>query len=251
MKTTIFLYFYNKKIWLIAFIVFSAVLLKAQDIIIKNDKTEIKSKVTEITETAIKYKKWENMDGPVYSIAKSEVFMILYANGQRETITVTPSNVSLTQNNNNSKNNIQSTASTPPSSAINEDNSEQEIRLATTTNFNLVDFEYEWRYKLGVKKDFSLGLGGNITYADYMGLYFYISASQRFWLKPTNEFPLKIWASGGIANSYDWATQEAYGTGTFLWEFGVDVPLGKSGDFGLSFYTPEFNSLFLGIYLRF
>lgn len=84
MKTTIFLNHYNKKTWLIAIIMFSAVFLKAQDIIIKNDKTEIKSKVTEITETTIKYKKWENMDGPLYSIAKSEVFMILYPNGQRE-----------------------------------------------------------------------------------------------------------------------------------------------------------------------
>ncbi len=58
----------------------------AQDIIIKQDKTEIKSKVSEITETTIKYKKWENIDGPLYSLSKTDVFMILYSNGQREVI---------------------------------------------------------------------------------------------------------------------------------------------------------------------
>jgi len=57
----------------------------AQDIIIKNDKTEYKVKVTEIGEDAIKYKKWEMPDGPVYNLKKSEVFMIIYSNGTRET----------------------------------------------------------------------------------------------------------------------------------------------------------------------
>lgn len=65
---------------------FCTVATRAQDVIIKNDKTEIKSKVTEITETAIKYKKWDNVDGPVYNISKADVFMIIYANGQREVI---------------------------------------------------------------------------------------------------------------------------------------------------------------------
>lgn len=57
-----------------------------QDVIVKTDQTEIKSKVTEITETSIKYKRWDNLEGPVYNIAKTEVFMIIYANGKRETI---------------------------------------------------------------------------------------------------------------------------------------------------------------------
>lgn len=58
--------------------------IKAQDIIIKNDKTELKSKVEEITETHIKYRKWENLNGPIYNLKKIEVFMILYSNGERE-----------------------------------------------------------------------------------------------------------------------------------------------------------------------
>lgn len=78
-----------KKITLLLFLITTLHGL-AQDIIIKNDKSEIKSKVTEITETSVKYKKWENLDGPVYSISKSQVFMIIYQNGNRELIESTP-----------------------------------------------------------------------------------------------------------------------------------------------------------------
>ena len=57
---------------------------KAQDIIVKNDKTEIKAKIEEITETVIKYKKFEMLDGPVYNINKRDVFMVIYKNGSKE-----------------------------------------------------------------------------------------------------------------------------------------------------------------------
>ncbi len=59
---------------------------KSQDIIVKNDKSEIKSKILEITEELIKYKKFEMPDGPTYSINKADVFMLLYANGTKEYI---------------------------------------------------------------------------------------------------------------------------------------------------------------------
>ncbi len=62
----------------------------AQDIVIKNDKTEFKAQVLEILAGEIKYKKWEHLDGPTYTILKSEVFMIIYKNGSRETFDVKP-----------------------------------------------------------------------------------------------------------------------------------------------------------------
>jgi hypothetical protein len=63
-----------------------SVQLKSQDLIIKNDKTEIKSKVVEISDASIKYKRWDNQNGPNYSISPAEVFMIIYANGIREIV---------------------------------------------------------------------------------------------------------------------------------------------------------------------
>lgn len=57
----------------------------SQDIIFKNDKSEVKAKVLEILDREIKYKKWDFMEGPTYSMRKNEIFMIIYENGRRET----------------------------------------------------------------------------------------------------------------------------------------------------------------------
>ena len=55
------------------------------DLIVKENGDELKNvKVLEITLTEIKYKRASNMDGPLYSIAKSDVFMIKYANGEKD-----------------------------------------------------------------------------------------------------------------------------------------------------------------------
>jgi len=56
----------------------------AQDIIIKKTGDEINSKVIEITADAIKYKAFENQEGPLRNIALNDVFMIIYENGKRE-----------------------------------------------------------------------------------------------------------------------------------------------------------------------
>jgi hypothetical protein len=58
--------------------------LKAQDIIILKSGEEIKSTVSEVSSDLIKYKKFENLSGPVYSVEKSKVFMIKYQNGTKD-----------------------------------------------------------------------------------------------------------------------------------------------------------------------
>ncbi len=61
----------------------------AQDVIVLKSGDEIKSKVIEITPTEIKYKKFDNLEGPTVVILKSEASMIKYANGTED---VMPSN---------------------------------------------------------------------------------------------------------------------------------------------------------------
>ena len=58
----------------------------AQDIIQKKDATEIQAKVLKISNTEIEYQRWDNLDGPVYTIPAEEVFTITYANGNKEVI---------------------------------------------------------------------------------------------------------------------------------------------------------------------
>lgn len=72
------------KIYLLLFM-FCSFNLFGQDLIITNSKEELKTKVIEIEELLIKYKKFDFQDGPIYSIKKSEVFLIIYSNGTRET----------------------------------------------------------------------------------------------------------------------------------------------------------------------
>ena len=77
-------YIIMKKIGLLLVLFCLSMLAMAQDVIVKKDGTTILSKVLEISGTEIKYKKWSNQDGPMYSIDKSEVHLINYQNGEVE-----------------------------------------------------------------------------------------------------------------------------------------------------------------------
>jgi len=56
----------------------------SQDILTFKNGTETKVKVTEVTSSEVKFKKFDNIDGPLYSILKSDLFMVKYENGTKE-----------------------------------------------------------------------------------------------------------------------------------------------------------------------
>jgi len=68
------------------FIVFSTA-FKAQDTLKLKDGSELLVKVQEISETSIKYKKFENLKGPSYLIPVNQVIVISYSNGSKEVMT--------------------------------------------------------------------------------------------------------------------------------------------------------------------
>ena len=57
----------------------------AQDVIVKRDGSTILSKVLEVGEEDVKYKKSDNLDGPIYTIKKTELQAINYKNGAKDT----------------------------------------------------------------------------------------------------------------------------------------------------------------------
>ena len=59
-------------------------IMSAQDIITKNDGTDIQAKVMEVGQSQISYKKFSNLNGPTYTLSLSEILMITYENGERE-----------------------------------------------------------------------------------------------------------------------------------------------------------------------
>ena len=55
-----------------------------QDNIILKDGVEINAKIEEVGESNIKYRKFSNQDGPMFTKSKDKIFMIKYANGEKD-----------------------------------------------------------------------------------------------------------------------------------------------------------------------
>lgn len=68
---------------------FTVLACQAQDVLIKRNGDEMEVKVLEILLNEIKYKRFDNLEGPVISILKSDVFMIKYENGTKTTFAPT------------------------------------------------------------------------------------------------------------------------------------------------------------------
>ncbi|MDR1526368.1 MAG: DUF2846 domain-containing protein [Dysgonamonadaceae bacterium] len=62
----------------------------AQDTIILKTGDEIRSRVLEIGDAEVKYKKFENPDGPLYVLGRAEIFMIKYENGTKDVFGLDP-----------------------------------------------------------------------------------------------------------------------------------------------------------------
>jgi len=58
----------------------------AQDIITMQNGDEIRAKVTEISSSEIRYRRFENLEGPIIVIPRAGVFFITYESGTREII---------------------------------------------------------------------------------------------------------------------------------------------------------------------
>ena len=70
---------------------FACWIASAQDIIIKKNGEDIKATVTEVNPTNVRYKKFDNPDGPLYTIERSDIAVIRYANGENEVYNDAPS----------------------------------------------------------------------------------------------------------------------------------------------------------------
>lgn len=62
----------------------------SQDIITKTNGEDIKSQVLEVGNEEIRYKKFEQPNGPVYVISKSEILMIRYQDGSKDIMKAGP-----------------------------------------------------------------------------------------------------------------------------------------------------------------
>lgn len=75
-----------KRFFCVTLLLFIGVIAaQAQDIITKSNGDDIKAKVIEVNDTHVKYTIFDEPDGPVYTIKKSEIILITYQSGRRDT----------------------------------------------------------------------------------------------------------------------------------------------------------------------
>lgn len=79
----------RKSIFLLAGMLF-VLTANAQDVIKLRDGREVQAKISDITQDEIKYKNYDYQDGPTFTIDKSDVLTIQYANGVVEEIKAAP-----------------------------------------------------------------------------------------------------------------------------------------------------------------
>ena len=88
------------KLSLVFLIVLISQLGMAQDIIIKKNTDEIECKVVEIEEGNLKYRKFSNLDGPIYNISTDDIFMVKFENGEKEVFTTKEKTLATEETNN-------------------------------------------------------------------------------------------------------------------------------------------------------
>ena len=77
-----------KKIsFLVLMNIFTILSCFAQDIITKKTAEDINVKVIEVTTSEVKYKNFDNLNGPTFTLSKSEILMIRYENGSKDIFT--------------------------------------------------------------------------------------------------------------------------------------------------------------------
>ncbi len=70
----------------------------AQDIIVQKDGSTIQAKVTKVTQSEVEYKKFNNQNGPTYTISTKDLQCINYQNGTKDTFVSPNYNPSIVTN---------------------------------------------------------------------------------------------------------------------------------------------------------
>ena len=74
----------KKLLCIFVFALSAFISLNAQDIITKKDGTDIPAKILEVNIDEVKYKRYSNLEGPTYTILKSDILIVRYENGENE-----------------------------------------------------------------------------------------------------------------------------------------------------------------------
>ena len=200
----------NRHILLLCLIL-SSVFSNAQDVIVLRNADEIQAKVKEITPTTISYVKWNNLDGPNYTINKSDVFFIKYENGEKEVFNSEPAskNHDLTETNKNTSSKIKFNP-TPSSKYI------------VGLTFGYVSQQYIETY---IEEDYGYGKKYKGKYS-LMNINSIYTPTLEFGLDILPEFKYGIGIRTGLLLNLGIERGSSYYEGSYYYlSFGVNIPL--------------------------
>ncbi len=70
-----------RRFWIFFLAMILMATLHAQDVIVLRDSSKIQAKVLSVSDTGVFYKKWNNLEGPSYTMDVNRVLAICYADG--------------------------------------------------------------------------------------------------------------------------------------------------------------------------
>ena len=150
----------------ITIITVSSALAQDRLFFLTGDETDVK--ITEITSSEVKYKRLDNLEGPTFSTLKSELFMVKYANGEKEMMTsqadeaaTQPAAINTEQENVTTDIPTSSTPSSGLNSAVVVTNKPTSTTTSNTDKWGRTEAENRSLYKKKiVKGGVVLGVGG-------------------------------------------------------------------------------------------
>ncbi len=122
---------------LLSVLFFGTTTLMAQDVIVRKDGTTIIAKVKKVGETTVEYNKWDNIDGPTYTLSTANILSINYANGSRDSFeTKAKNNVPITAQGGISASNGTSTKVSNPTKT-NTQNSKRRVNFGSSYSMQI------------------------------------------------------------------------------------------------------------------
>ena len=74
----------TKSIFTLTALIAISITAFSQDVITQKTGEDIQSKILEVNQNGVKYKKFDNLDGPTFTLLKSNILMIRYENGTKD-----------------------------------------------------------------------------------------------------------------------------------------------------------------------
>ena len=76
-----------KRLLIIVVLSLPGLTVGAQDLIVRRDGQSVKAKITEVNPDNVRYKRFDNLEGPTFTILLSDIQSITYENGTTDSIT--------------------------------------------------------------------------------------------------------------------------------------------------------------------